>query len=71
MFSFDKDKVYNRVLDQTWVDLGSKMVQHECQHGSNMDPNMIQKQIKTYDEILMDFGLRQGGPMISGQSQAS
>ena len=59
---FDRDKVYNRVLDQAWVDLGSERVQHECQNGSNMDPNMIPNSINKYDENLIDFGLRQGGP---------
>ena len=30
---FDKDKFYNRVLDQSWVDLGSNRVQNECKNG--------------------------------------
>ena len=58
---FNKYKVYNRVLGQAWVDLGSKRVQSESPNGSKIDPKMIKNTITTYDEILIDFGLRLGG----------
>ena len=66
---FDEDKVYNRVWDQTWVDLGAQRAQNECQNGPQVDSKIIPKTMNTYDVILMDFGLRQGVAMTSGRSQ--
>ena len=43
-FVVDTNKVYNRVLDQTWVDLDPKRVQNESHNDFEMDPKMIQKQ---------------------------
>ena len=53
---FDADKLSERILGQTWPNLGAQMAEHDSKLAPQNDPKSIENRSRKIIEMLIDFG---------------